>query len=699
MALERTASTGSPPPIAAYGAVWLLTLASMLVVQFARVTEFSIVPFLVLLTVGTIFSAWVSRFPLSENTRFVLGVIDGALAFLCLTGQSYLNGLVGLGTDTAIETYLSLSFLWYLCLRSALMVSMSSLVFQSVPALALFGLIATYMLATQILWLFALMLLAMLFLMLASHRLEWGRTERLETGYALRTVFATSAFTGIAAFLITPLIALTAGQLISTIVVGMPFRANMRSTPSAEMPPELQAGAGAVALSKMEVMRVHLEGEAQPSYLRIESYNYYTGRGWNRGRIWYEEMLSPREGVFAPAYPPGYSVDPPPSQRVTATIRLSSGWHRNLYLPGYPLEIEAPLSRLHLVRPVSAVVSRDPLGAGERYTVKAYWPTENPRTLRNAPPSPSHFPTPFRPAVQLSRNTFRPQLAELAQQLTRDEPTQYDKVMALVRYIERNTAYNLNVEAYPPDVDVVEHFLFEAKQGYCVEFATALAVLCLHADIPARVASGFILQERDPDTGEYIVREEHRHLWTEVFFEGIGWVAFDATRNAPVINADPQAAQQADEATHQARRRWLQRALDALIGAMALAMLYLLVAPRLGWTRPTPVHRAQRLYQRLVFALRLMEVAPPTVGQTPRAYLQQAADRLRQQGSDAAPLLDALTPALVEYFYAAPQRRAALEPEVAQLTARVQRQILQELGMARLILRLINLGRQKLYGG
>jgi hypothetical protein len=290
-------------------------------------------------------------------------------------------------------------------------------------------------------------------------------------------------------------------------------------------------------------------------------------------------------------------------------------------------------------------------------------------------------------------------LAELVARLTQQQPTQYDKVMALVRYIEQNMAYNLNVEPYPPDVDVVEYFLFEAKQGYCVEFATALAVMCLYADIPARVVSGFILQERDPETGEYIVREEHRHLWTEVYFEGIGWVAFDATRNAPEIGIEALAEQQADEATQQARRQWLQRALDMLIATTVLAILYLLIAPRLGWTRRTPLRRAQRLYQQLVFALRLYEVAPPAAGQTPRAYLQHAVEALRQKGSDAAPLLETLLPALLEYFYASPQRSAALEPEVAQQTARIRNQILQELGAGRLILRLIELGRRKVYGG
>jgi hypothetical protein len=162
MALQRTASGGAPP-MAAYGAAWLLTFACVLVVQLARVGEFSVMPFLVLLTLGMGASAWASRFPLSEGARLVYGFLDGALALICLTGQSFLNSIFGIGLDASIENYLSLSFLWYLCLRSALMVTMNALVFQSVPALALFGLIATYMLATQILWLFVLMLLACCF--------------------------------------------------------------------------------------------------------------------------------------------------------------------------------------------------------------------------------------------------------------------------------------------------------------------------------------------------------------------------------------------------------------------------------------------------------------------------------------------------------------------------------------------------------
>ncbi|MCS6919954.1 MAG: transglutaminase-like domain-containing protein, partial [Fimbriimonadales bacterium] len=285
----------------------------------------------------------------------------------------------------------------------------------------------------------------------------------------------------------------------------------------------------------------------------------------------------------------------------------------------------------------------------------------------------------------------------LAIMLTANQPTQYDKVMALIRYIESNTAYNLNVEAYPQDVDAVEYFLFEAKQGYCVEFATALAVLCLYADIPARVASGFILKEREGN--EYVVREEHRHLWTEVYFEGVGWVAFDATRNAPVIDAgQAQAQAQEGEAAAQARRQWLQRMLDGLIVLTALAILYVLVAPRTRWGRGIAASMSQRLYQRLVFMLWLQGLERPALGQTPRAYLEAAAAALRRQGSPVAEPLHALAPALTEYLYAAPERRDALQPEIAQRIRQIQRLTLQELGAQRLILRLLAYGRQKVYG-
>lgn len=695
MVQQSSGAVAGVPPLLAHGAAWLLTVASLLAVQLARVTEFSTAPFFVLLTVGTVFSAWLSRFPLSESTRLMFGFIDGALALFSLLGQSFLNALFGIDTDPAIETYLSLSFLWYLCLRSAVMVTMSAVVFQSVPALALFGLIATYVLAVQVLWLFVLMLLAMLFLMLASHRLEWGKGT-LETGYAMRTVATMSLFSGLMALVLAPLLALTIGQVVSTFVGGVPLRAPLRPSANTETPPELQVGAGATALSKLEVMRVRIQGPAQPQYMRIESYNFYTGRGWNRGRFFQEEMVPVEQGVFELARP--FQV--PRNRLTTATVTLSSGWHRHLYSPGTPLRVEAPVRQLLYSRSLNSLSTYRPLGAGESYTIQAYVPTDDPAVLRRVPPTPLRFP--FQapaPNARSQNGEEQNRVAALARTLTADQPTQYDKVMALVRYIEQIALYNLNVEPYPPEGDVVDYFLFEAREGYCVEFATALAVLCLYADIPARVASGFILSETDPATGEYIVREEHRHLWTEVYFEGVGWVAFDATRNAQAVGlgADAAAGTGGDD-EHQARRQWLQRMLNVMIGAVALAILYLLVAPRLSIGQPRSISRAQRLYAYLVFMLRLLGAPAPAAGQTPRTYLEQASSMLQTRGSRVAPLLSALTPQLVEYLYATPTRHAELEPQIRHQIRQIARQTLQELRVGQLIRGLVALGRLKVYG-
>lgn len=695
MVLERGGSVVVAPPLLAYGAAWVLTFASLLAVQLARVVAFPLMPFIVLLSLGVLFSVWLSRRPLSENMRFAFGFLDGALALLCLIGQPLLNAMFGIETDAGVETYLSMSFLWYLCLRSALMVTINALAFQSVPALALFGLIATYVLATQVLWLFALMLLAMLLLMLVSHQMEWGRSETVGAGYALRTVGTMAAGAGLVAFMLAPLLALTLGRLVSTLVSGVPLRAPMRVSSSTEVPPELQVGAGAVSLSKLEVVRVRLEGAARPSYLRIESYNFYTGRGWNRGQFLPEEMVPIGQGVFVPPR----TLNVPPQYRVKATVTISNGWHRHLYSPGTPLKVVAPVQHLAYSRPLNALVAYRLLGAGESYTIEAYVPPDDPALLRQAPPPAWRYmwQALMHPDRSTSSGGSRARVAELARTLTQNQPTQYDKVMALMRYIERNAFYNLNAEPYPPGVDVVDHFLFEAKEGYCVEFATALAVLCLYADIPARVASGFLLSETDPKTGEYIVREEHRHLWTEVYFEGIGWVAFDPTRNARVVSPDSTTAAESSELSQQQRRQWLLQMLNLLIGVVGLAMVYLLVAPRLGWT-PALRSRAQRLYARLVHVLRLAGVEPPAVGQTPRAYLEHALATLRQRGSQVPTVLEPLIPKLNEYLYAAPTHSATLEPEIAQQIRRIQRIIVQELRVAQLISYLVAIGRRKVYG-
>ena len=63
-------------------------------------------------------------------------------------------------------------------------------------------------------------------------------------------------------------------------------------------------------------------------------------------------------------------------------------------------------------------------------------------------------------------------------------------------------------------------------------------MLCRYAGIPARVASGYLVQpaNRTADGYGYIVQQKDKHVWTEVFFNGFGWIKFDATEGAQDIS-------------------------------------------------------------------------------------------------------------------------------------------------------------------
>jgi len=50
--------------------------------------------------------------------------------------------------------------------------------------------------------------------------------------------------------------------------------------------------------------------------------------------------------------------------------------------------------------------------------------------------------------------------------------------------------------------------------------------------IPARVVNGFVSDEFNDLSGNYVVRARNAHAWVEVYFPGYGWITFDPTPNS-----------------------------------------------------------------------------------------------------------------------------------------------------------------------
>ncbi len=85
-----------------------------------------------------------------------------------------------------------------------------------------------------------------------------------------------------------------------------------------------------------------------------------------------------------------------------------------------------------------------------------------------------------------------------------------------------------------PNLDGVENFLFNTKEGYCVQYASAVTLLLREMGIPARYADGYVASGLDKASGSNFtysgyVRDNNAHAWVEVWFDGIGWVQYETT--------------------------------------------------------------------------------------------------------------------------------------------------------------------------
>jgi len=128
--------------------------------------------------------------------------------------------------------------------------------------------------------------------------------------------------------------------------------------------------------------------------------------------------------------------------------------------------------------------------------------------------------------LQLPRLPAR--VKALADSLTAGATNDYDRVRAIEAWLRTNFRYTLDLPRTAREA-TLEHFLFERRAGHCEYFSTALAVLLRTQGIATRNVNGFLGGEWNA-FGKYLtVTQNQAHSWVEVWFEGVGWVPFDAT--------------------------------------------------------------------------------------------------------------------------------------------------------------------------
>ncbi len=131
-------------------------------------------------------------------------------------------------------------------------------------------------------------------------------------------------------------------------------------------------------------------------------------------------------------------------------------------------------------------------------------------------------------------DTLPDRVKKLANELTADCDTKYEKLMVIEAYLNQYE-YTLTPDKVPEGEDFIDYFLFESKKGYCTSYATAMAVLGRCIGIPTRYMEGFVARYDNRDKkGMYPVKNSQAHAWAEAYIEGVGWIPFEAT--APFYN-------------------------------------------------------------------------------------------------------------------------------------------------------------------
>ncbi|HUH07538.1 MAG TPA: transglutaminaseTgpA domain-containing protein, partial [Egibacteraceae bacterium] len=148
------------------------------------------------------------------------------------------------------------------------------------------------------------------------------------------------------------------------------------------------------------------------------------------------------------------------------------------------------------------------------------------------------------PAAELQRYLQLPgdlpqRVRDLSAEIATDQPSPYLIATAVESWLGENTEYVLNVPPAPLGRDIVDHFLFSSRRGWCEPIASSMVVLLRASGVPARLATGFTPGDRNPLTGWHTVRMNDAHAWVEAWIPGHGWVAFDPTGAVPLGEEPP----------------------------------------------------------------------------------------------------------------------------------------------------------------
>ena len=528
------------------------------------------------------------------------------LLLMAWAGDGGLSFLFPISDPNDRSTILQIAFVWLAVVHAFTISTDSGILFQCVPAMTMIALASTHSSDQRIQYAFLTFTASATFLMIHENFLRSRRGKVLNTDVLRdKRLFGgqvqLAALCVLLAFLFANVVAIPIQNVGQSLGISQVMNsANRAATQAATVASQatvfsenqsIDVSGGPSGTSNLIVMRVQ---SGRSLYWRGKTFDFYDGRAFKDtagevkpleaepfqpdsqqrsrdymsfGRASDDASIATLSRYRVPTSP----LELPPaamknSAELKQSVSLEAGTFNQLYGAGNVTEIRTGMTTLDH-NTAGAFTVKDTQSIQNRYTIISQVPSDDAELLRAA--DPGAIPDNIR-SYYLQLPPMKPEdtahIQSLVAEITKGKKTAFDKMEAIRLYLSSNIKYNLKVERTPTERDAVLYLLDDTKQGYCTGFAAAMTVMCRFANIPARLATGFLPGEMETRTGEHVVRARDKHAWTEVYFAGVGWVTRDATEGTEDITPD-------DDDKKGGFLGWLKRQ-----GAIGLGLVALFVA-------------------------------------------------------------------------------------------------------------------------
>ncbi len=336
----------------------------------------------------------------------------------------------------------------------------------------------------------------------------------------------------------------------------------LESTIDASEGESIIGGTRYVRGSQLGVIRRHMLGDPEqialrvhsditPGYLRGYAFDVYQSRRWMSAAdlqfAQFQQTSALRDRVLAPSARGRIELEEPgsnPLQRFSLT--------RNTNEETIQLEIHNdPLKGLMVFTPMTTrwveaysrelVVTKDGIVRLGVDVTHPYVAGVGTSVLREEL-------DPLRREILLQVPPYvAAQTEQIASQVAGPLRSAPEKAAAISSFFQSEFSYSMAGTRAPRRVDPLSFFLQTRHEAHCEYFASATVLILRSAGVPARYVTGYVADEYDKETENWVARNRDAHAWAEAYDEETRkWFAVESTpgRRYRTVDPDEEAVNQ-----------------------------------------------------------------------------------------------------------------------------------------------------------